>query len=78
MIVETFRDLDKSEGPTFGKKLEILKAMTLVRTDAIMLDLGCDDLIHQMFQCFFNIKKHHPDMVKANMLLKFCDLGTRL
>ena len=42
LIVETFQDLDNSEGPTFGKKLEILKAMAVVRSYDIMLDLGCD------------------------------------
>ena len=46
LIIETFRDLYNSEGPTFGKKLKILKSMALVRSYDIMLDLGCDDLIH--------------------------------
>jgi len=39
LIIETFRDLDNSEGPTFGKKLEIRKAMALVRSYDIMLYL---------------------------------------
>jgi len=42
--------------------------MALVRSYDIMLYLVCDDLIQQMFQCFFSIEKHHPDTVKANML----------
>lgn len=33
-----------------------------------MLDLECNYLILQMFQCFFNSKEHHPNNVKTNML----------
>ncbi len=67
LIVETFHNLDNNKRPTFGKKLEILEVTTMVRTYDIMFDLECDDLILQMFQCFFSIRKHHPDMVKTNM-----------
>jgi len=52
----------------FGKKLGILEIMAMGRTYEIMFDLWCDDLIHQMFQCFFSITRHHLDMVKTNML----------
>ena len=40
----------------------------MLRTYDIMLDLACHDLVCQMFQCFFNIRKHHPDTVRTNML----------
>ena len=46
LIIETFRDLDNSAGSTFGKKLEILGSMAMFKTYDIMLDLGCDDLVH--------------------------------
>jgi len=67
LIVETFQNLDNTVGPTFGKKLEILEIMAMVRSYHIMFGLECNDLILQMFQCFFNIKKHHPGTVKTNM-----------
>ena len=45
LIVETFQNLDNSEGPTFGKRLEILEVMALVRSYDLMFDLECDGLI---------------------------------
>ena len=44
LIVETFQDLDNSEGPTFEKRLEILEVMALVRSYDHMFELECDDL----------------------------------
>lgn len=67
LIVETFQDLDNSEGPTFGKKLEILEGMTLVTYYDIMFDLESDDLIMHIFQCFFSIRKHHLGTIIAHM-----------
>jgi len=49
LIVKTFQDMDNSASSTFGKKLEVLEIMAMVRTYEIMFDLGCDNLIHQMF-----------------------------
>ena len=67
LIVETFQDLDNNAGSTFWKKLEILGSMATFETHVIMFDLECDDLILWMFQCFFNIRRHHPDTVIAHM-----------
>lgn len=67
LIVENFQDLDSGAGSTFGKKLEILGSMATFETYVIMFDLECDDLILQMFQCFFNVRRHHPDTVIAHM-----------
>ena len=67
LIVETFQDLDNSAGSTFRKKLDILGSMATFETYIIMFDLECDDLILQMFQCFFSIRRHHRDTVIAHM-----------
>ena len=77
MIVESLQNLDDSEGPTFGKRLEILEVMDLVRVYDLMFELECDDLILQMFQCFFSNRKHHPDIVIAHMqsILSSCMRG---
>lgn len=39
LIVETFQDLDNSEGPTLWKRLEILEVMALVRSYDLMFEL---------------------------------------
>lgn len=64
-------------GPTFGKKLKILEIMAMTRTYKIMFDLECDDLILQMFQCFFGIMRHLPDSIKKHMqtILSSCMRG---
>jgi len=66
-MVETLRDLDNSMDPTFGKKLQVLEIMAITRTCEIMFDLECNDLILQMFQCFFSIRRHHSHPVKTHM-----------
>ena len=77
LMVDTFQDLDNNEGSTFGNKLDILEGMAMTKTYEILFDLECDDLILHMFQCFFNIKKHHPDKVIAHMqsILSSCMRG---
>lgn len=77
LIVETFQDLDNSLGSTFEKKLHILGGMAMTRTYEISFDLEYDDLILQMFQCFFNIRKHHLDRVIAHRqsILSSCMRG---
>ena len=39
----------------------------MTKTYEVMFDLECDGLILQMFQCFFNIRRHHPDTVITHM-----------
>lgn len=74
LMIETFRDLDNNVGSTFGKKLEILGVVATTRTYKIMFDLECDGLIPQMFQCFFSVRKHHPniDVAHTQSILSSC------
>ena len=67
LIVGTFRDWDNGAGSTFRRKFKVLEAMAMDRTYEIMFNLECDDLILQMFRCFFSIRKHHPDIIIAHM-----------
>ena len=53
LIVGTFQDLYNCVGSTFGRKLKVLEAMAMTQTYEVMIDLECDGLILQMFQCFF-------------------------
>ena len=77
LMVETLRDLDNSVGPTFGKKLQVLEIMAMTRTYEILFDLEGDGLILQMFQCFFNIRKCHPNTLITHMqsILSSCMRG---
>ena len=78
LIVGTFQDLDNCAGSTFGRKLKVLEVMAMTQTYEVMFDLECDDLILQMFQCFFNIRRHHSDIAIAHIqsILSSC-MGDR-
>ena len=67
LIVRTFWDFDNYAGSTFGMKLKVLEVMAMTQTYEIMFDLECDGLIQHIFQCFFKIRRHHPDTIIAHM-----------
>ena len=67
LIVGTFQDLYNYASCTFGRKLKVLEAMAMTQTYEVMIDLECDGLILQMFQCFFSIRRHHSDIAIAHM-----------
>ncbi|GLJ07342.1 hypothetical protein SUGI_0064820 [Cryptomeria japonica] len=68
LIVESLHGLQDVKASTFGKRPRILEIVARTRSFVIMLDLKCDKLILQMFNCFIvEIRKRHPDKVKSNM-----------
>ena len=78
LIVGTFLDLYNCAGSTFGRKIKVLEAMAMTRTYEVMIDLECDGLVLQMFQCFFSIRRHRFDIAIAHMqsILSSC-MGDR-
>lgn len=68
LFVDSFHGLHDFKALTFGKRAKILEIMAWTRSFVLMLDLQCDELILQMFNCFIaEIKKRHSDKVKSNM-----------
>eukprot|EP00253_Pinus_taeda_P035266 PITA_35266 len=68
LIVATFRGLDDTHSPSFGRRVTILETVAKVRLCVIMLDLQCDDLILEMFYVFFSrAREDHPENVLTSM-----------
>ena len=53
LIVATFRGLNDISSPYFATRLHILSTVASVRSCIVMLNIECNDLIHEMFQTFF-------------------------
>ena len=63
LIVESFQRLCNIHNPSFGKAVNILETIAKLRACVILLDLSCEDLIHDMFHQFLiAIKKGHKKM----------------
>ncbi|XP_059068575.1 sister chromatid cohesion protein PDS5 homolog C-like [Cryptomeria japonica] len=68
LVVESLHGLYNVKDPTFGKRAKILEIIARTRSFVLMLDLQCNELTLQMFNCFIaEIKKRHSDKVKTNM-----------
>ncbi|CAI9113884.1 OLC1v1014580C1 [Oldenlandia corymbosa var. corymbosa] len=75
-----FEKLISYSGRCYTKALHVLETVAKVRSCLILLEIGCDDLIYQMFQLLLNtIRSNHPDAVFSNMerimtlLIEECD-----
>ncbi|CAI0420776.1 unnamed protein product [Linum tenue] len=67
LIVEAFQHLTHPSGPYYKKAVSILNTAAMVRSCLVMLDLGVDQLILDMFQHFLTIVRsnHAPDILLA-------------
>lgn len=55
LTVAAFENLSHASSCCYKKAISILDTVAKVRSCLVMLDLECDALIIQMFQCFFKI-----------------------
>ncbi|GLJ16335.1 hypothetical protein SUGI_0276270 [Cryptomeria japonica] len=68
LIVGTFRGLDETTNPSFGRRVSILETVARIRSCVVMLDLECDGLIIEMFHIFFSVvSEAHPENVLKSM-----------
>ncbi|GLJ44367.1 hypothetical protein SUGI_0929800 [Cryptomeria japonica] len=68
LIVESLHGLHDDKAPTFNRRTKNLDITARTRSFVLMLDLHCDELILQMFQCFIaEIRKRHPNKVKTDI-----------
>ncbi|CAM6113881.1 unnamed protein product [Calypogeia fissa] len=68
LIVTIFQGLNEVSSPSFTRRVNILETVAKVRSCVVMLDLECDELIHEMFDVFFNTaSEEHPQNVFVAM-----------
>lgn len=68
LTIVTFGMLSHLSGHCYSKALQILETVAKVRSCVMLLDLGCDALIVQIFELFLDtIRSNHPHSVFSNM-----------
>ncbi|KAI4365017.1 hypothetical protein MLD38_021039 [Melastoma candidum] len=68
LIVGTFSGLKDASGPSFGRRVVILETLARYRSCVVMLDLECDDLVHEMFSTFLDVSSENlPESVISSM-----------
>lgn len=72
LIVATFQGLNETSSPYFTRRVSILETVAKVRSCVVMLDLECDELIHEMFQIFFSTASEDPPNVMIAMRTIMC------
>ncbi|URD78439.1 Sister chromatid cohesion protein PDS5 [Musa troglodytarum] len=75
LIIGTFIDLADTASPYFTRRTKILESFAALRCCVIMLDIGCEDLVLEMFKVFFSVVrwtqiKHPPVMDPSSTVRK--------
>lgn len=55
LFLSIFTELADIESPYFSKRVKILETFARCKCFVVMLDVGCSDLILEMFNIFFSI-----------------------
>ncbi|XP_043700993.1 sister chromatid cohesion protein PDS5 homolog A isoform X2 [Telopea speciosissima] len=67
LFVSMFAELSDTESPYFTRRVRILETVAALKCCVLMLDIGCDDLVLEMFKVFFSVvREHHqPTLFEA-------------
>ncbi|XP_057974992.1 sister chromatid cohesion protein PDS5 homolog B isoform X2 [Malania oleifera] len=74
LIACVFSELADTTSPYFSRRVKILETIAELKFCFQMLDIGCDDLVLEMFNIFFSVvREHHPQGV-INAILSIMTL----
>ncbi|MCL7026648.1 hypothetical protein MKW94_016571, partial [Papaver nudicaule] len=69
LIVSMFAELADTTSPYFSKRVEILETVARLKCCLLMLDIGCNNLVVEMFTVFFAaVREQHQQSLKRSML----------
>ncbi|CAN0892422.1 Sister chromatid cohesion protein PDS5 homolog B [Linum grandiflorum] len=69
LVLGTFSELGDVDSPYFGKRASVLETIARCGCCVIMLDIGCEDLVLEMFNIFFSVaRRHRGGSVGRNIL----------
>ncbi|XP_031473421.1 sister chromatid cohesion protein PDS5 homolog B isoform X2 [Nymphaea colorata] len=69
LFIGTFGELADTASPYFTRRVKILETVARVRCCVLMLDIGCNDLVLDMFNVFFSvIRDEHPQILFQGIL----------
>ncbi|CAN8234143.1 unnamed protein product [Cochlearia groenlandica] len=57
LFLAEFSELSDTASPYFSKRAKILETVTRCKCYLVMLDVECQDLIHEMFYIFFTVQR---------------------
>lgn len=55
LIISMFAELSDTKSPYFTRRVKILETVARLKCCVLMMDIGCDDLVLEMFTVFFSI-----------------------
>lgn len=53
-----FAELSDVDNAYFGKRVKILETIAALRCCVLMLDIGCENLVLEMFNIFFSVVRY--------------------
>ncbi|KAF6152763.1 hypothetical protein GIB67_004592 [Kingdonia uniflora] len=59
LLVSTFAELADTTSPYFTRRVKILETVSRLKCCLLMLDVGCDDLVLEMFKVFFSVVREY-------------------
>ncbi|CAA6667666.1 unnamed protein product [Spirodela intermedia] len=67
LIISIFSELSDVENAYFGKRVKILETIAALRCCVLMLDIGCENLVLEMFNIFFSVVRdeHQQNLLQA-------------
>ncbi|KAG6608062.1 Sister chromatid cohesion protein PDS5-like A-B, partial [Cucurbita argyrosperma subsp. sororia] len=65
LLLSSFSELGDTTSPLFPRRVKILETVARCKCCVIMLDIGCNDLVLEMFDTFFSALRdyHEPSLV---------------
>nr|ACD56617.1 hypothetical binding protein [Gossypioides kirkii] len=69
LIISIFSELADTTSAFFSRRVKILETVARCKCCVIMLDIGCNDLILEMFKTFFSVVRDHHQQSLINDVL---------
>ncbi|KAA3465267.1 sister chromatid cohesion protein PDS5-like protein A isoform X1 [Gossypium australe] len=69
LIISIFSELADTTSAFFSRRVKILETVAQCKCCVIMLDIGCNDLILEMFKTFFSVVRDHHQQSLINDVL---------
>ncbi|TYH32002.1 hypothetical protein ES288_A01G216800v1 [Gossypium darwinii] len=69
LIISIFSELADTTSAFFSRRVKILETIARCKCCVIMLDIGCNDLILEMFKTFFSVVRDHHQQSLINDVL---------
>ncbi|KAL2520021.1 ARM repeat superfamily protein [Forsythia ovata] len=68
LLLSTFKELDNTKCAYFLRRAKLLDTVAQLQFCVIMLDIGCEDLVVNMFKSFFSVvREDHPQSLITSM-----------